>query len=64
MAEDESSQKTQDIPAVEQTPPPVSQSPLDAHKASSDGDPLPVIGAAFVGGFVLARILKHFGGDD
>jgi hypothetical protein len=62
MAEDESSQQTQDIPAVEQPTP--SQSPMDAHAAASDGDPLPVIGAAFVGGFVLAKILKHFGGDD
>ena len=61
MAPDESSQETQDMPAVEQQ---ASQSPLDAHAAASDGDPLPIIGAAFVGGFVLAKVLKHFGGDD
>ncbi|HEY7630831.1 MAG TPA: hypothetical protein VH817_09030 [Thermoleophilaceae bacterium] len=61
MAPDESSQETQDMPAVEQQ---ASQSPMDAHAAAGDGDPLPLIGAAFVGGFVLAKILKHFGGDD
>jgi hypothetical protein len=38
---------------------------LDAHEASdSPGDPLPLIGAAFAGGFVLAKILKRLGGDD
>jgi hypothetical protein len=61
MAPDESSQETQDMPAVERQP---SQSPMDAHAAAnSAGDPVPLIGAAFVGGFVLAKILKHFGGD-
>jgi hypothetical protein len=43
-----------------------SQSPWDAHEAAAAeaGKPeIPVI-AAFVGGFVLARILKALGGDD
>jgi hypothetical protein len=62
MAPDESSQETQDMPAVE---PQASQSPWDAHTASeSGGDPLPLVGAAFAGGFVLAQILKRLGGDD
>jgi hypothetical protein len=64
MAPDDSSQETQDMPAVEAQAAP-SQSPWEAHTASdSGGDPLPLVGAAFAGGFVLARILKHFGGDD
>ncbi|HEY2604026.1 MAG TPA: hypothetical protein VGI67_20880 [Thermoleophilaceae bacterium] len=64
MADDESAQQTQDMPAVEQQPS-AGQSPLDAHEASdSPGDPLPLIGAAFAGGFVLAKILKRLGGDD
>jgi hypothetical protein len=42
-----------------------SQSPWDAHEAGeSVGRPeLPVIGA-FVAGFVFAKLLKRFGGDD
>jgi hypothetical protein len=41
------------------------RSPWEAHAASdSGGDPLPVIGAAFVGGLVVARILKKLGGDN
>jgi hypothetical protein len=64
MAADESSEKTQDMPAVAQ-PAAETQSPLDAHKASdSYGDPLPLVGAAFAGGFVLAKILKRLGGGD
>jgi len=52
------------MPAVEQQAS-HSQSPWDAHQASdSGGDPLPLIGAAFAGGFVLAKILKRLGGDD
>ncbi len=63
MAEDESTQETQDMPAVEEQS--SGQSPWDAHAASESGDdPLPVIGAAFVGGIVLARILKKLGGGD
>ena len=63
MAPDESTQETQDMPAVEEQAA-SSQSPWDAHTASADsGDPLPIIGAAFAGGFVLAKILKRLGGD-
>jgi hypothetical protein len=43
------------------------QSPLDAHARAveqSDDRPEIMVGAAFVGGIVLARILKRFGGDD
>jgi hypothetical protein len=69
MAEDETTQQTQDMPAVEEVAPPVAtssgQSPLDAHAASdSADDPLPLVGAAFAGGFVLAKILKRLGGGD
>ena len=41
------------------------QSPLDAHRASEEagGDPLPLVGAAFAGGFVLAQVLKRLGGE-
>lgn len=61
MAPDESSQETQDMPAVEEQ---ISQSPREAHEASETaGDPLPLVGAAFAGGFVLAKILKRLGGD-
>ena len=50
MAPDESSQETQDMPAVEAQAAP-SQSPWEAHIASeSGGDPLPLVGAAFAGG--------------
>ena len=42
-----------------------SQSPWEAHEAAQPaGRPeLPVI-AAFVGGFVFAKLLKKLGGDD
>ena len=63
MAPDDSTQETQDMPAVEEQAA-SSQSPWDAHVASDDsGDPLPIIGAAFAGGFVLAKILKRLGGN-
>jgi hypothetical protein len=69
MAEDETTQETQDIPAVieqaQESEPSGGQSPWDAHAAaeSSDGaDPRPIAGAAFVGGFVLAKLLKKLGG--
>jgi hypothetical protein len=66
MAQDESTQETQDMPAVEQqSGASTGQSPWNAHAASeSEGDPLPLVGAAFAGGFVLARILKRMGGGD
>ncbi|MFL5827245.1 MAG: hypothetical protein ACJ76V_12040 [Thermoleophilaceae bacterium] len=43
------------------------QSPLDAHTRAveqSDDRPEVLVGAAFAGGFVIAQILKRFGGDD
>jgi hypothetical protein len=43
-----------------------SQSPWDAHEAAASQNPhpeIPVIGA-FVGGFILAKVLKALGGDD
>jgi hypothetical protein len=62
MSDQESTQETQEVPAVEEHP---SQSPWEAHAASeSGGDPLPLIGAAFAGGFVLAKVLKKLGGHD
>jgi hypothetical protein len=71
MAEDETTQQTQDIPAVieqaQETEPSGEQSPWDAHAASESsdgGDPLPLAGAAFVGGFVLAKLLKKLGGGE
>ncbi len=63
MTPDESSQETKDMPAVE--PAAVAESPMAAHHASAgDSDPVPLVGAAFVGGFVLAKILKRLGGGD
>ena len=65
MAEDETAQETQDIPAVEEpaAETPAGQSPLEAHAASdSASDPLPLVGAAFAGGFVLAKILRKLRG--
>ena len=46
------------------------QSPLDAQRAASEeaglaGEhPELLVGAAFAGGFVLAQLLKRFGGGD
>jgi hypothetical protein len=66
--EDETTQQTQDMPAVEERAPATEspgQSPWAAHAAAdSGGDPLPFVGAAFVGGFVLAKVLKKLGGGD
>jgi hypothetical protein len=64
MSDQESTQETQDMPAVEAEAH-TGQSPLQAHQAAADGDdPLPLIGAAFLGGVVLARVLKKLGGGD
>jgi hypothetical protein len=64
MAADESSERTQDMPAVEQQET-QHESPWYGHSASdSANDPLPLVGAAFAGGFVLAKILKRLGGGD
>jgi hypothetical protein len=67
MAEEESTRETQDKPAVEEQAGATSagQSPWEAHAASDGGgDPLPLVGAAFAGGFLLAKILKRLGGGD
>lgn len=62
MSDQDSTQETQEVPAVEEQS---GESPWQGHAAAdSDGDPLPLIGAAFAGGFVLAKILKKLGGDD
>jgi len=56
---------TQDMPALEaDTPEP--RSPLEAQAAGESGGPGPevFVGGAFVGGFVLARLLKRLGGGD
>jgi hypothetical protein len=70
-AEDHTTQPTQDMPALGAehgdgaAATSAGQSPWDAHAASeSPGDPLPLAGAAFVGGFVLAKVLKKLGGGD
>jgi hypothetical protein len=70
MADDQTTQPTQDMPALAAdgggaAAPIRGQSPWEAHAASeSGGDPLPFAGAAFVGGFVLAKLLKKLGGGD
>ena len=70
MADDQTTQPTQDMPALsadggDAGSTAAGQSPWDAHAASqSAGDPLPFAGAAFVGGFVLAKLLKKLGGGD
>lgn len=62
----ESSQaKTSDMPAAAAAPP-GGQSPADAHAAVSGEDPFATkpelyVGGAFVGGLVLAKILKRLG---
>jgi hypothetical protein len=71
MADDQTTQPTQDMPALgadgsdATSSPAAGQSPWEAHAASeSGGDPLPFAGAAFVGGFVVAKLLKKLGGGD
>jgi hypothetical protein len=64
MAEEESTQVTEDIPAVEAEEG-VATSPWQAHEASeSGGRPEVLLGAAFAGGFVVAKLLKRIGGGD
>jgi hypothetical protein len=64
MAEEESTQVTEDIPAVESEDD-TATSPWQAHEASeSGGRPEVLLGAAFVGGFVAAKLLKKIGGGD
>jgi hypothetical protein len=64
MADDDATQVTQDMPAVE--PEPAARSPLEAQAAGESGGPGPevLVGGAFVGGFVLAKLLKRLGGGD
>jgi hypothetical protein len=68
MADDHTTQPTQDMPALGDSgngAQSAGQSAWDAHAASeSGGDPLPLAGAAFVGGFVIAKVLKKLGGGD
>jgi hypothetical protein len=66
VTDDTSTQSTQDIPAVEQSSEPAPQSPLAAQQAGESGGPNPevLVGAAFVGGFVAAKLLKRLGGGD
>jgi hypothetical protein len=64
MAEEESTQVTEDIPAVEAEEE-TATSPWQAHEASkSGGRPEVLLGAAFAGGFVVAKLLKRIGGGD
>jgi hypothetical protein len=64
MADEDNTQVTQDMPAVEQEPAP--RSPLEGQMAGESGGPGPevLVGGAFVGGFVLAKLLKRLGGGD
>ena len=66
MSDDASTQSTQDMPTVEAaTPRPEPRSPLQAQIAGESGPgPEVVVGGAFVGGFVLAKLLKKLGGGD
>jgi hypothetical protein len=67
MSDDASTQSTQDMQAVEaDTPQPEPRSPLQAQTAGESGGPGPevLVGGAFVGGFVLAKLLKWLGGGD
>jgi hypothetical protein len=62
----ESTESTQDLPAIEEQPAPPPQSPLGAQRAAEPGGPSPevLVGGAFAGGFVLAKLLKRLGGGD
>jgi hypothetical protein len=67
MSDDASTQSTQDMAAVEaDTPQPEPRSPMQAQVAGESGGPGPevFVGGAFVGGFVLAKLLKRLGGGD
>ena len=64
MTDDPSTQSTQDMPAVEANTVPA-QSPLDAQQAAEGGpNPEVLVGAAFIGGFLAAKLLKRLGGGD
>jgi hypothetical protein len=65
MADDGSTQSTQDLPAIEAQEVPPAQSPLQAQEAAGSGPPPEaLLGGAFVGGFVVAKLLKRLGGGD
>ena len=64
MAEDETTQVTEDIPAVEAEGE-AGTSPWQAHEASESGErPELLVAAAFAGGFVAAKLLKKLGGGN
>jgi hypothetical protein len=63
VTNDQSTQSTQDMPAIEHSSEPAPQSPLAAQQAAEGGpNPEVLVGAAFVGGFVAAKLLKRLGG--
>jgi hypothetical protein len=66
VTHDPSTQSTQDMPAVAAAhtePPP--RSPLEAQMAGEGGQkPEVLVGAAFVGGFIAAKLLKRVRGGD
>jgi hypothetical protein len=67
MSDDASTQSTQDMQAVDaDIPQPEPRSPYQAQAAGESGGPGPevIVGGAFVGGFVLAKLLKRLGGGD
>ena len=66
MTDDTSTQSTQDMPAVAEQAEPPRQSPLGAQHAAEGGpNPEVLVGGAFVGGFVAAKLLKRLrGGGD
>jgi hypothetical protein len=66
MADDASTQSTQEVPALQHETEPSPQSPLGAQQAGEPSGPSPevLVGGAFVGGFVLAKVLKKLGGGD
>ena len=63
MADEGSTQSTQDLPAVEQPAAPPPQSPWEAQQAADSGPPAEaIVGGALIGGFVFAKLLKKLGG--
>jgi hypothetical protein len=65
VTDDSSTQSTQDMPAVDERGEPSPESPLGAQQAAEEGPgPEVLVGAAFVGGFIAAKILKRLGGGD
>jgi hypothetical protein len=59
---DDGTQSTQDLPALEQQETPLPESPWQAQEAADSDPPAEaIVGGAFVGGFVLAKLLKRLG---